>query len=61
MSHLDDINMNYCEHLFGALEYSYMTFKCSVIFLCHGIFPDCCVYTGSDIIKNLNNKLQKVK
>lgn len=61
MSHLHDINMNYYEHLFGALEYSYIAFKCSIIFLFHGIFPDCCVHTGSDIIQKLNNKLQKVK
>lgn len=61
MSHLDDINMTYFQHLFGALEYSYMAFTSSIIFLFHGIFPDCCVHTGSDIIKNLNNKLQKIK
>ena len=61
MTHLKDINMTYFKHLLGSLEYSYMTFKCSIIFLFHGFFPDYCIHTGSDIIKILNNKLQKVK
>lgn len=60
MLHLKDINMTYFEHLFGALGYSYMAFKCSIIFLFHGFFPDYCIHTGSDIIQNLNNKLQKL-
>lgn len=61
MSHLVDINMTYLEHLLGALEYSYITFKCSIIFLLHGFFPDYYVHTGSNIIKKLNNKLDQVK
>ena len=58
MSHLDDIQMTYFQHLQYALGYSYISFKASVIFLFHGLFPDYCIYTGSTMIKQLNERLK---
>lgn len=59
MSHLNDIKMSYLGHLIGALGYSFESLKASIIFVFHGFFPDYCVYTGSTIISNLNDKLKK--
>jgi hypothetical protein len=61
MTHLSDINMTYCDHLFSALGYSVQAFSAGFIFILHGIFPECCVYTGSKIINDLNNKVQTQK
>lgn len=60
MSHLDDVNMSYFEHLIGAFNYSFISCKASMIFFIHGIFPDCFVVTGSTMIKQLNDHLQKI-
>ena len=58
MTHLSDVKMTYCEHLFSALGYSVQAFIAGFVFIFHGIFPECCVHTGSNIISDLNNKVQ---
>jgi hypothetical protein len=58
MGHLNDIKMSYFSHLIGALGYAVESFTASIIFIFHGFFPDCCVYTGSTIIDNLNRKIK---
>jgi hypothetical protein len=57
MSHLEDIQLSYLQHLQYALGYSFISFKASLIFMFHGLFPDCCIYTGSTMIKQLNERL----
>lgn len=59
MSHLQDINMTYFQHMLGSFGYAAESFFASIIFVFHGIFPNYCVYTGSNMIKHLNNKLVK--
>jgi hypothetical protein len=61
MTHLSDLKMTYFEHLWGALGYSVQAFSAGFVFMLHGIFPECCVYTGSNIIHDLNNKVQTKK
>jgi hypothetical protein len=58
MTHLSDVKMTYFEHLCGSLGYSVQAFSAGFVFIFHGIFPECCVYTGSTIIGHLNNKVQ---
>lgn len=61
MSHLQKIKMTYLEHMLGAFGYAAKSLIASAIFVFHGIFPDYCVYTGSDMIRNLHNKLVKTR
>ena len=60
-NHLKDINLSYKDHLIQALSHSKNSFYASVIFLCHGLFPNLFIHTGSDIIYNLNLELQNKK
>lgn len=59
MSHLIDVKMTYFEHMLGSFGYAAESLLASAIFVFHGIFPNCCVYTGSTLIRNLNDKLSK--
>jgi hypothetical protein len=61
MSHLQDIKMTYFEHMLGAFVYATKSLFASAIFVFHGIFPNYCVHTGSNIIKHLHNTLVKIK
>lgn len=61
MSHLEDVKMTYIEHMFGAFGHAAESLLASAIFVFHGIFPNHCVYTGSNIISNLHKKLSKNK
>ena len=58
MTHLNDVKMTYCEHLFGALGYSVQAFSAGFVFIFHGIFPEYCVHTGSNIINTLHSEVQ---
>ena len=57
MSHLDNIGLSYYDHLKGAFIFSYLSLKASIVFFIHGLFPNYFIYTGSDIILLLNNKV----
>jgi len=51
--------MSYVEHLKHALSLGLETLGCSIIFIVHGIIPALFQTTGSTMIKNLNEKLNK--
>lgn len=57
MTHLEDLNQTYFEHLKDAIGYSIKSFTAGFIFLIHGFFPDILVTNGSDTISELNNIL----
>lgn len=60
MSHLQTVNLSYYQHLRGALYFSFQSFKAGVVFFIHGFFPNYFIYTGSNIIESLNNKLKEL-
>jgi hypothetical protein len=56
----EDFDINYAdyyEHLFRALTFSIKSIGASFIFIFHGIFPNCCIHTGSNLIRNLQKEL----
>jgi hypothetical protein len=57
MSHLEDVKMTYFEHMLTAFGYAAESILASAVFVFHGIFPNYCVYAGSNIISNLNDRL----
>ena len=61
MPHLKDMKNTYSEHLLGTIYYSVQSFSAGVVFLFHGIFPEYCIDTGSNIIKQLHIQLQHTK
>ncbi len=59
LKHPEEKNMTYLEHLKHALVLGVQTLGCSIVFIIHGIFPVLFESTGSTMIKNLNEKLNK--
>jgi hypothetical protein len=59
LKHPEEKGMRYVEHLKHALELGLETLTCSIIFIVHGIIPALFQTTGSTMIKNLNEKLNK--
>jgi hypothetical protein len=57
MGHLEDIDMNYYEHLFRAFTFGVKSIGAGCIFIFHGVFPDCCIHTGSKLIRDLKKEL----
>ena len=57
-THLKEVNLSYCEHLFVALGYATDALKAAFIFTIHGLLPDIYVTSGSEIIEKLNNKIK---
>ena len=55
--HLTQVNQTYLHHFFHATSYSFTSFKASLYFLVHAIFPDLFVFNGSREIEQLNNIL----
>lgn len=55
--HLTQVNQTYLQHFFHAMSYSFTSFKASLYFLVHAIFPDLFVFNGSREIEQLNNIL----
>jgi hypothetical protein len=55
----EEQKMSYLEHLKHALALGLETLGCSIIFIVHGIVPALFQNTGSNMIKNLNQKLNK--
>jgi len=60
-SHLLKVKQTYIEHLYDALYYSYLSFKASICFFIHSLFPDLFEFDGSRIVKELNNILEEKK
>ena len=59
MKHPEEQKMSYIEHLKHALSLGLETLGCSIVFIVHGIVPALFETTGSTMIKNLNEKLNK--
>ena len=59
LNHPEEKGMSYVEHLKHALALGLETLTCSIIFIVHGIIPALFETTGSTMIKNLNEKLNK--
>jgi hypothetical protein len=59
LKHPEEKKMSYVEHLKHALSLGLETLGCSIIFIVHGIIPALFQTTGSTMIKNLNEKLNK--
>ena len=59
LKHPEEKRMTYLEHLKHALVLGLDTLTCSIIFIVHGIIPALFETTGSTMIKNLNEKLNK--
>lgn len=59
LNHPEEKRMTYLEHLKHALALGLETLGCSIIFIIHGIVPALFQNTGSTMIKNLNQKLNK--
>ena len=57
MGHLEDINMSYCSHLFRAMRFGLLSFEAGLIFIIHGLFPNCFIHTGSTLINNIHQEL----
>jgi hypothetical protein len=59
LKHPEEKRMTYLEHLKHALVLGLDTLTCSIVFIIHGIVPALFQNTGSTMIKNLNEKLNK--
>ena len=59
LKHPEEQKMTYLEHLKHALTLGLETLGCSIVFIVHGIVPVLFETTGSTMIKNLNEKLNK--
>ena len=59
LKHPEEKEMRYVEHLKHSLSLGLETLCCSIVFIVHGIVPVLFESTGSTMIKNLNEKLNK--
>ena len=59
MTHLEEINMSYFSHLYRASKFGILSITAGIIFIFHGIFPNCCVHTGSELINKLHTQLNE--
>jgi hypothetical protein len=57
--HLRDSNMNYFEHMFISLNYSFILFISCIKSLIHSFIPDLFVTSTSECIIEINNKLER--
>ena len=55
MNHLQERNMTYFEHMFGAFYFSLLSLLASIVFFIHGLIPDIFTESGSSIIRILND------
>lgn len=55
--HLQAVGQTYCEHFKDATKYSFMSFKASLCFFCHALWPQMFQHAGSDIIIGLNDEI----
>jgi hypothetical protein len=59
LKHPEEKGMRYVEHLKHSLSLGLEALCCSIVFIIHGIVPALFETTGSTMIKNLNEKLNK--
>ena len=55
--HLKDSNMDYLEHMFASLNYSFILFLSCIKSLIHSFIPDLFISSTSECILEINNKL----
>ena len=60
-SHLEEMNMNYFEHMYISLYYSFILFLSCIKALIHAFIPDVYVTSTSECIVEINNELTKHK
>ena len=59
LKHPEEQNMTYFEHLKHACSYALQAVGCSIIFIVHGFIPCLFEKTGSVMIKDLNDQLNR--
>lgn len=59
--HLEGKRISYCKHLGYAWYYSFLSFKASITFFIHGLYPDWFQTSGSDTILSLQHTIEKHK
>jgi hypothetical protein len=61
IKHPEEQNMTYFEHLKHAFSYGIGSLYCSIVFVVHGFIPCLFEKTGSTMIKDLNDRLHRIK
>jgi hypothetical protein len=56
--HLDTNNQTYGEHFKEAIHYSFESFKCSIYFFIHALWPDSFKTKGSSKLNNLTEEIK---
>jgi hypothetical protein len=56
--HLENEKICYFKHFKRALKLSLMCLQASFYLFIHAIYPDVYEYTGTQIIKNINNNIK---
>ena len=56
VKHLYDYNIGYFSHMYHAIILSWMSFMACVVFLIHALLPFTFTYTGSRIIKKIQDR-----
>lgn len=57
--HLIENDQTYFEHFKDAMYYSFESFKCSIYFLCHAVWPDSLKKNGSKKINKLHDEIKE--
>jgi hypothetical protein len=55
--HLRNANQNYFSHFKDSIKYSLKSFKASICFLCHSVFPFTNEKSGSETIEKLHMEI----
>lgn len=61
MSHLNEINESYFEHMCTALKYGFKLIFAGLACIIHALIPDAFVTTGSETIKNILEEIHQRK
>ena len=60
-AHPNDYDQTYLQHMSDAMEYGMTSCISGAVFMTHAVFPFLFEKTGSDMINNLNSKIEKKK
>ena len=58
-AHLEEMKMNYFEHMIISLNYAFILFISSIKAFIHSFIPDLFVTSTTECIVEINNKLKK--
>lgn len=56
-NHLNFLRQSYFFHFKQSMKYSFLTWKASIYFFIHAIYPDIFHHTGSDIVVGINDEI----